>query len=82
MNIKNRLKKLQNQIIGNDSEFCDCEKGVRFIITPNSDGKGKMPDGKPLTEPPEFCEKCGKPNAEPFHATFTINPKVELTGEA
>jgi hypothetical protein len=75
MNIRNRLKKMENQVIGNDSEFCDCEKGVRFIITPNA-------DGKPLTEPPEFCATCGKPNAEPLHATFTISTKAELTGEA
>ncbi len=82
MNIKSRLKKMENQITKEDSEFCSCEKGVRFIITPNADGKGKLPDGKPLTEPPEFCEKCDKQRAEPFHATFTINPSVELSEEA
>jgi hypothetical protein len=74
MNILNRLKKMENQVIGNDSEYCGCEKGVRFIITPNA-------DGKPYEEPPEFCQMCGKPNAEPLHATFTINPNV-TDGEA
>ena len=83
MNIKNRLKKMENRIIGNDSEFCDCDKEPQFIVLiPTADGKGKMIDGKPYEEPPEFCEKCGKPNAEPLHATFIINPKVELIGEA
>jgi hypothetical protein len=83
MNIKNRLKKLQNQIIGNDSDFCGCQKEPQFIVLiPTADGKGKMIDGKPYEEPPEFCQTCGKRNPEPFHATFTINPKVELTGEA
>ncbi len=83
MSLRNRLNKLQSQIIGNDSDFCDCEKEPQIIILiPTADGKGKTIDGKPYIEPPEFCEKCGKPNAEPFHATFTINPKVELTGEA
>jgi hypothetical protein len=74
---------MENQIIGNDSEFCDCQKEPQIIILiPTADGKGKMIDGKPYVEPPEFCEMCGKRNAEPFHATFTISTKAELTGEA
>jgi hypothetical protein len=48
MNIQSRLKKLQNQIIGNDSEFCDCEK-QRNVREP----------GEPPF--PETCELCGKP---------------------
>jgi hypothetical protein len=83
MNIQNRLKKLQNQIIGNDSEFCVCDKEPQFIVLiPSADGKGKMIDGKPYEEPPEFCRTCGKPNPEPLHTTFTISTKAELTGEA
>lgn len=84
MNIKNRLKKMENQIIGNDSEFCDCVTELRtFVILPTLNGKGKMLNSdEPYVEPPEFCESCGKPNPEPLHATFTINPKVELTGKA
>jgi hypothetical protein len=82
MNIRNRLKKLQNQIIGNDSEFCGCQKEPQIIVLiPTADGKGKTIDGKPYVEPPEFCPTCGKPNAEPLRVTFSINPKLELTGE-
>ncbi len=73
---------MENRIIENDSEFCDCEKEPQFIVLiPTADGKG-MIDGKPYIEPPEFCQTCGKPNAEPLHATFTINPNVNLNGEA
>jgi hypothetical protein len=83
MSIKNRLKKLQSQIIGNDSNFCGCDKEPQIIVLiPTADGKGKTIDGKPYIEPPEFCQMCGKPNAEPLHATFTISTKAELTGEA
>ncbi len=83
MNIQNRLKKMENQIIGNDSEFCVCDREIKTIILiPTADGKGKMLDGKPYEEPPEFCPACHKPNPEPLRITFTINPKVELTGEA
>ncbi len=83
MNIKNRLKLLQSRIIKEDSNFCDCEKELQIIVLiPTADGKGKTIDGKPYIEPPPICETCGKPNADPFHFTFTINPKVELTGEA
>ncbi len=83
MNIKNRLKLLQSRIIKEDSNFCDCQREPQIIVLiPTADGKGKTIGGKPYIEPPEFCATCGKPNAEPLHVTFTINPKVELTGEA
>jgi hypothetical protein len=82
MSIINRLKKLQKQTTGNDSEFCGCEKEIRnVVIYPGA-------SGEPIREPaedypmPETCETCGKPNADPFHFTFTINPNVNLTGEA
>jgi hypothetical protein len=77
MNIKSRLKKLQSQIIGNDSEFCGCETGIRTVVLiPTADGKGKALDGEIYEEPPEFCETCGKPNPERFYTTFTINPST------
>ncbi len=78
MNIKNRLRKLQNQIIGNDSDFCDCEKEPHItVIIPTVDGKGKMVDGEPYIELPEFCPACHKPNPETVHTTFVIKPPGE-----
>ncbi len=83
MNIKNRLKKLQTQIIGNDSEFCGCETELQTVILiPTADGGKRTLHGETYEEPPEFCDACGKRNVEPLNATFTINPTVELTGEA
>ena len=82
MNIKNRLKKIHSQVIKKDSEFCDCGEGVKFLILiPTANGDKTTLDGKPYVEPPKFCPTCGKPNREPFHCTFTINPNVELTEE-
>jgi hypothetical protein len=74
---------MENQIIANDSEFCDCLKEPQFIVLiPTADGGKQTLDGKPYEEPPEFCQTCGKSNPEPLHATFTINPNVNLNGEA
>ncbi len=48
MSIKNRLKKMESQIIKEDSEFCGCD-GQR---------SHREPGEPPL---PEICEFCGKP---------------------
>ncbi len=48
MNILNRLKKMESQIIEEDSEFCACYK-QRNVREP----------GEPPF--PETCELCGKP---------------------
>lgn len=76
MNILSRLKKIESSIIGNNSEFCGCEKEYRaFILLPN-------PGGEPIREPSEdyagaeFCETCGKRNLKPIEATFTITTRV------
>jgi hypothetical protein len=54
---------MENQIIGNDSEFCGCAGETQItVFVPTPDGKGKMLDGgKPKGEYPDFCETCGKP---------------------
>jgi hypothetical protein len=78
---------MENQITGNDSEFCGCERETKtIVIVPTADGKGKTilgGNGEPYTETetPEICPACGKPHAEPLRVTFTINPKLELSGE-
>ena len=70
MKILNRLKKLQSEIIGNDSEFCACQKEVKFkIITSPEDD----------IETVDICQICNKPLSEAFRFTFTINPNVQLT---
>ncbi len=75
MNIKNRLKRLQSRIIGNDSNFCDCQKEPQItILIPTPDGGKTTLDGKHYIEPAKICATCGKPNPEPFHTTFVIKP--------
>ncbi len=68
MNIKSRLKKMESQLIKEDSEFCACERDVSVI----------MPGDAPF---PETCDICGKPLLIRV-VTFNINPNVELTGKA
>jgi hypothetical protein len=48
MNIKNRLKKMESQIIKEDSNFCGCDEQRNHC----------EPGEPPL---PEICEFCGKP---------------------
>jgi len=68
MNIKSRLKKMENRIIKEDSEFCACERGVSI----------RLPGDAPF---PETCDICGKPLLIKV-ITFNINSNVELTGKA
>ena len=69
MNIKNRLKKLQNQIIGNDSDFCGCEKETVFEIVPFGESAE--------TTETIICETCHKPMPDPFRCTFTFGNNIE-----
>ncbi len=48
MSIQNRLKKMESQIIEEDSEFCVCDEQRSHC----------EPGEPPL---PEICEFCGKP---------------------
>ncbi len=48
MNIQNRLKKMESQIIKEDSNFCGCDEQRSH----------REPGEPPL---PEICEFCGKP---------------------
>ncbi len=77
MNILNRLKKIESRVVGNNSEFCGCEKAYRcYVIYPGA-------NGEPIREPaedydtPERCETCGKRNQEPIESTFVIKPRLE-----
>ncbi len=61
MNVKNRLKRMEMEIIKEDSDVCACPKETRnVVILPNV-------DGEPIREPaeddksPEFCDQCRKP---------------------
>lgn len=69
MNIKNRLKKIENQIIKPYSEFCSCPRTtVTFLILPTIDEKPQE------TKQPEICPDCQKPveMREIKPATFNI----------
>jgi hypothetical protein len=71
MNLKNRLKKLENEAI-NDSTICNCQKELKIkIVTCPED----------TLEISNFCETCQKPKAEPFRFTLNLNPNGNLNGE-
>ncbi len=61
MSLRNRLNKLQSQIIGNDSEFCACypQRFSVFIQDLGADAETNAPvlSGKPT---PDVCPDCGK----------------------
>lgn len=69
MNIKSRLKKLESQIIGNDSDFCDCEKQPVFKIVPVGESEE--------TNETIYCETCHKPMAL-LHATLSFGNNIEV----
>lgn len=76
MNIKSRLKKIENRIIKSDSEFCDCPGEIKLILP--------TIDGTPVIETFRGCDECGKPieRIEPLIFTFNFNSDVKLTGKA
>lgn len=74
MNIKNRLKKLQSQIIGNDSEFCGCQREWRTnVILPSLDGEAE--DARE-TLPPEVCDHCRKPIEKRVIKPFDVESNI------
>lgn len=80
MNINGRLKKLETLNSSGSSEHCTCghKNKVQIQNTGSNNKNGTI----------EFvllpCERCGKPVESniPQSITFTINPSVQLTGEA
>jgi hypothetical protein len=64
MNILNRLKKIENQITGSDSEFCACQKQATFRIIETAEDAAE--------DSTAICAACHKPHGEPIHATFNI----------
>jgi len=64
------LKKLQSQIIGNDSEFCGCEKETVFKIVPFGESEE--------TTETTICETCHKPMPDPFRFTFSLNNNIKV----
>lgn len=72
---------MENQIIGNNSEFCGCLKETVFKIVPFGESE--------KTDKTTYCETCRKPMAS-LHATFSfyknievnvIEPKIEFSRE-
>ncbi len=59
MNLRNRLTKMENQIIGNDSELCVCPDILewKFIDHHSDEGEGNSIE-IPVAH---ICNKCGKP---------------------
>jgi hypothetical protein len=72
MQLIQRIKKMENRITKEDSEFCDCEKEVKFkIITCPEDD----------TQTPDTCEVCSKPNREPLRFTFDFQNNLRINHE-
>ncbi len=70
MNIKNRLKKLQNQIIGNDSDLCVCPDAKRFEFIERRNETDTL-----INAGSSFCEKCGKPIEKQTIVINFVKPK-------
>jgi hypothetical protein len=64
MNILNRLKKIENQKTGNDSEFCACLEQPTFRIIESAEDD--------VEDSTVICAECRKPHREPIRATFNI----------
>ena len=65
MNIKNRLKKIESELVL-DSAFCCCEREVVFRILPNRETAAAL----------ENCETCGKEISQRL-CTFNFGGNVK-----
>ncbi len=70
MNIQGRLKKMENQITKEDSEFCNCQTETVFNIVPF--------EQKEETPETTYCELCRKPLPDPFRCTFSFNNNIKI----
>ncbi len=78
MSIKNRLKRMETEIIKEDSEFCACSSEIRTEVwIPFFDGEKYVPmlDGEPI---PDVCRDCRKPI---LTETITITPVAGSSNE-
>ena len=73
MNIKNRLAKIESQIVIADSNFCNCENEIHLIVPSltHENGFCRHCQGACQHREGSLCDKCGKP-----FLTKTIKPKV------
>lgn len=82
MNIKNRLKKMESQIIKEDGEFCSCPKEMEtHLIVPdlnNPKGYCERCRGVCALDTDSLCKICRKPV---LTERITITPAEESPGE-
>ena len=75
MNIKTRLKKLEGEVIIEESGFCSCAGPVKFLLP------GIVP-GHTEAAAEISCRGCGKLKGEVKHFTFKFNSNAPLMEEA
>jgi hypothetical protein len=78
MQLKNRINRAE-QNLSLDSEMCNCQKEVQFVINPGEILSSPQDIHKPYEpKPDEFrtCEQCGKLE-QIMHCTFKIQPARE-----
>lgn len=78
MNIKNRLKRMESQIIKEDGNFCSCDKEMEMhLIVPDVDnpkGYCETCRGVCSFDADEPCTMCGK---SVLSETIVVTPRNE-----